>query len=263
MPDYASDYTIDEQILVCIAREIRDGELVQQGGGTALGIASVMLARLTHAPNLKYNYLTSTDPLVYSLAGEENTPAAVSATSLKPFAIDDMVSMCLRGKTNVFTTMPAQIDKYGNVNASLIGDHQHPRVRFPGGLGISDWLLYAGRVNVYVPRHTARVFVEKVDYVTGYGRLPGGHAARREAGIPGEGPVRVFSNLAVMGFDDASGLMQLESLHAGVALDEVQANTGFELGIPDEIPATEPPTAEQLDLIRNKIDPNGLRKARF
>lgn len=262
MSSYATDYTIDELITVLIARNIRDGELVQQGGGTALGIVAVMLARLTHAPNLTYNYLTSVDPLVYRVGGAENSPAAASRTSLMPFSIDQIVSMCLRGKTDVFTTMPAQIDRYGNVNASLIGDHDHPSVRFPGGLGIPDWALYAGRINAYLPKHTRRVFVEKVDYVTGLGHLPGGLAEREKRGIPGRGPDQVFSSLAVMDYDD-TGLMRLESLHAGVTLDEVRENTGFEFPVPDEIPQTEPPTVEQVDLIRNKIDPQGLRKHRF
>ena len=264
MPNFASDYTVDELVVSLIARDIRDHELVQQGGGTALGIVAVMLARLTHAPNLTYNYLTSVDPVVTRIDGAENSPAAAMRTSLMPFDIADMVSMCLRGKTDVFSTMPAQVDRYGNVNASLIGeDQQAPTVRFPGGLGIPDWTLYAGRVNVYTPKHTRRVFVEKVDYVTGLGHFPGGFAERERRGVPGRGPQQVFSNLAVMDFDPEIGLMRLASLHDGVGLDEVQANTSFDFAVPDPIPVTEPPTQEQVDLIRNRIDPRGLRKHRF
>ena len=186
-----------------------------------------------------------------------------ASTSLMPFNIDQMVSICLRGHTDVFTTMPAQIDRYGNVNVSLIGDHDHPSVRFPGGLGIPDWMLYVGRVYVYVPKHTRRSFVEKVDYVTGLGQLPGGRAERLRRGIPGGGPEKVFTNLAVLTFDDQTGLMGLESVHAGSSLEEIRENTGFEFLAPDPVPETEPPTVEQIDLIRNKIDPRGLRKLRF
>lgn len=264
MSEHATDYTVDELIVSLISRDIADHELVQQGGGTALGIVAVMLARLTHAPNLTYNYLTSIDPIVTKLGGEENSPAAAAKTSLTPFSIDDMVSFCLRGKTEVFSTMPAQIDMYGNVNASLIGDDdQHPTVRFPGGLGIPDWTLYAGRVNAYTPKHTPRVFVEKVDFVTGFGHFPQGFAERARRGITGRGPQKVFSNLAVMGFDADTGRMRLDSLHRGVTRDEVVENTGFELLIPDELPETVPPTQEEVDLIRNHIDIQGLRKHRF
>jgi len=264
MPNDATDYTVDELIVSLIARDIADHELVQQGGGTALFRVAVMLARLTHAPTLTYNYLTSVDPSVTKLGGAENSPAAASKTSLTPFNIDDMVSLCLRGKTEVFSTMPAQIDMHGNVNASLIGeDHQHPTVRFPGGLGIPDWTLYAGRVNAYVPKHTTRVFVQRVDFVTGFGHFPQGFAERTRRGITGRGPQKVFSNLAVMGFDADTGRMRLDSLHAGVQLQDVVANTGFELLLPDTVPETVPPTAEDIDLIRNHIDPQGLRKHRF
>ena len=260
---YASDYTIDELIVASIARNIRDGELVQQGGGTTLGIVAVLLARLTHAPNLKYNYLASVDPQFDSVGDPAHSAQAVRGTSLRPFTIDEMVSMCLRGKTNVFSTMPAQIDRYGNVNVSVIGEHQRPTRRFPGGYGISDWFLYAGRVFAYLPRHDTRTFVERVDYVTGQGHFPGGVRERQRRGIPGRGPSRVFSNLAVMSFDEESGLMRLESLHPGVARADVEANTGFDLPAPDEVPETEPPTEEQVALIRDRIDPRGLRKHRF
>ena len=209
MPDASTDYTVDELIVSLIARDIRDHELVQQGGGTLLGSVAVMLARRTHAPNLTYNYLTSIDPIVTRVGNPEDSPQVVSQTALAPFDIADMVSLCLRGKTEVFSTMPAQIDKYGNVNASLIGDdQQRPRVRFPGGLGIPDWTLYAGRVNVYVPKHTRRVFVEKVDYVTGLGHFPGGFAERVRRGVPGRGPQKVFSNLA------SDGLRRGDGAHA-------------------------------------------------
>jgi glutaconate CoA-transferase subunit B len=264
MPDASTDYTVDELIVSLISRDIRDHELVQQGGGTQLGSVAVMLARRTHAPNLTYNYLTSMDPIVTSVGNPADSPHVVSQTALAPFDIGDIVWMCLRGKTDVFSTMPAQVDRYGNVNASLIGDdQQRPKVRFPGGLGISDWTLYAGRVNVYVPRHTRRVFVEKVDYVTGLGHFPGGFAERVRRGVPGRGPRKVFSNLAVMGFDPETGRMRLDSLHAGVRLEDVQANTSFDLLLPDQIPETPPPTVEEVDLIRNVIDPKGLRKHRF
>ncbi len=260
---YATDYTVDELVVAAIAHSIRDGELVQQGGGTALGIVAVLLARLTHAPNLKYNYLASVDPQFDSLGDPGHSALAVAGTSLMPFTIDQMVSMCLRGKTDVFGTMPAQIDRYGNVNVSLIGEHQRPDVRFPGGYGITDWFLYAGRVFAYVPRHTTRSFVEQVDYVTGTGHLPGGLQERQRLGIPGRGPERVFSNLAVMSFDDESGLMRLESLHPGVTLAEVEANTGFDLPAAEDVGETQPPTEEEIALIRDHIDPRGLRRHRF
>lgn len=263
MTQYSTDYTIDELVVCSLAREIRDGEFVAQGGGTALGIVSVLLARLTHAPNLKYNYLSSVDPLFDNI-GPDHSPDSVRGTALqRNMTIDGMVSMCIRGKIDVFSTMPAQIDRYGNVNVSLIGDHQQPQTRFPGGYGITDWFLYANRVYAYLPKHTRRAFVEKVDYITGQGHIAGETNGRQRLGIPGQGPQRVVTNLGIMGFDEDTHAMRLDSVHPGVTQDEIEANTGFELIVGSDLQETEPPTVEQVDLIRNRIDPMGLRKHRF
>ena len=262
MSDYATDYTVDELVTASIARNIQNGELIQQGGNTPLAIVAVALARLTHAPRAVYNFLGSIDPLLYEL-DDPNFVEAGSETALMPLEFLHAIGMALRGKIDVFTGMPAQIDQYGNVNISLIGDPAKTRARFPGGYGIPDWILYVRRVFFYLPRHTTQTFAERVDYITGTGHFPGGLAERRRRGIPGQGPEKIFSNIAVLGFDPETGRMRIESIHPGVSAEDLRSNTGFELLAPAEIPETEPPTREQVDLLRNRIDPKGLRKQRF
>jgi glutaconate CoA-transferase subunit B len=154
---------------------------------------------------------------------------------------------------------PAQIDQYGNVNNSVIGDYHRPKVRLPGPAGIDNIpLCPRTQVILYSAHHTKRTFVKKVDFITGAGFLGGGND-REKHGIPGKGGPRiVITNLAVMDFEEHSKRMRLVSAHPGVTVDEVQQNTGFELIVPARVPTTEAPTANELRLLREVIDPLGI-----
>ena len=263
MAEYAKDYTIDELMAAALAREIRDGEIYFQTG-TPLGMAAAQLARLTHAPNIVFGYYYALDPPLYNVGGEAEDPDLMCANSIKVLgAWDEFWGLGLRGKIDTMMISAAQVDKYGNVNNSFIGDPDKPKVRFPGPIGTPEVMAYANRVLMYVPRHERRVFVEKVDFVTGMGHVPGGLKARRELGVPGRGPEKMVTNLAVLGFDEDTGLMRLETLHPGVSVEDVKANTSFDLVMPKSVPQTEPPTVEQVELIRNKIDPLGIRMMRL
>ena len=150
----------------------------------------------------------------------------------------------------------AEIDGYGNINSTVIGDYIKPKVRLPGSGGANDIASLAKRV-VIIAAHTKRKFPEKCHYITTPGYLdgPGG---RERAGLRGNGPVRVVTNLAVMGFDDETKRMKVESLHPGVSLNDLQENTGFELLISDVVGETPVPTVQQLRLLREEIDPDGI-----
>jgi len=140
----------------------------------------------------------------------------------------------------------------------VIGEYGKPKVRLPGGVAIADAMNLVKRLLIYVPRHEPRVFVKGVDFITGPGHLEEGKW-RSRMNMPSKGPHKVFTNLAILGFDEATGRMRLESVHPGVSVNEIQENTGFPLIIPEKIAETEMPTIEQIKLIREKLDPMNMR----
>ena len=151
----------------------------------------------------------------------------------------------------------AQMDAYGNLNTTVIGDHTSPKVRLPGSGGGNDAGSLCWRT-IILMRHDRRRFVEKIDFLTTPGYLTG-PGAREEAGLPADsGPYQVISQLGVMGFDDETKRMKLISVHPGVTVEDVVENTGFELIIPDEVSETTPPTDEELRLLREEIDSAGI-----
>ena len=263
MTEYAKDYTIDELMAVVLAKELKDGDLGMPTAMCPLGDTAICLAKRTHAKGLIWYAHNGWDPdFEYNL---DTIHDLNRVTRTGVFIPDwgDILSQMLRGMVGFQIVAPAQIDKYGNLNNNVIGEPARPRVRLPGSVGMPEIACFHKRVLVYEPRHDTRTFVDKVDFISGLGQIPGGAKARREKRIIGGGPVIVVSNLAVMDFDEQTGLMRVKSLHPGVQLEEVQANTGFNLVLPDQIPETEAPTQEQVDLIRIKIDPHGQRRHRM
>jgi glutaconate CoA-transferase subunit B len=149
----------------------------------------------------------------------------------------------------------AQIDMYGNLNSTVIGDWHKPKVRFPGSGGANDFASFCWRIMVITPQDRKR-FVEKVSFLTTPGYLDG-PGARERAGLPAHtGPYKVITNMAIMGYDEATKRMRVESLHEGSTLDQVQANCGFPLLKAKEIVKTPPPSKEELAILRNQVDPN-------
>jgi glutaconate CoA-transferase subunit B len=151
----------------------------------------------------------------------------------------------------------AQIDCYGNLNSTTIGEHDRPKARLPGSGGGNDvgslcWMTVA------IMQHDKRRFVPQVDFITTPGYLNGA-GARQAAGLPrGTGPVNVVSTLALMDYEPTTYRMRLIATHPGVTVDEVIANTGFELIIAEKVGTNEPPSAEELRLLREEIDPEKL-----
>jgi glutaconate CoA-transferase subunit B len=135
-----------------------------------------------------------------------------------------------------------------------------PKVRLPGCGGICDATSIWDRIYFYIPDHSRQVFVEKLDFRSGLGFLEGQDDKQRQAlGLLGKGPIKAFSNLGVMDFDEETRRMRLVSLHPGVTLDDIKENTGFELLIPGRIEETAPPSQEEIDLLNETIDPYGIR----
>ena len=249
-----TDYNSMELMICVAARLLENGKTV--GVGTGAPCAAAMLAQKTHAPDLFVVFEAGgLAPLLPSMpisVGDSRTSyRALMATSM-----GDVLDACSRGMVDYTFLGGAQIDAYGNLNSTVIGNHKKPKVRFPGSGGANDFASFCWRTLV-MTQHDKRRFVEKLDFITSPGYLTG-HGAREAAGLPtGAGPYKVITNLAVLGYDEKTRRMKVESLNPGVTFDQVQANTGFELLRAADITETEPPHEEELRILRNEVDPYG------
>ncbi len=247
-----TDFTIDELICVCIARQLHDGEVVAQGIATPLVMAGYLLAKHTHAPDLYFASAIGNavvrDPLPLGLARIEELWLGRALVKLGfAQAACELLPRFLPAEF----FRPAQVDPAGNFNNVVMGeDYLHPRFRLPGCGGIGDVTTFCDKVYLYVPRHSRAVFVERVDFVSGLG-----HSPLRRAGA---GPRYLVTNLGQ--FDYANGRMRVTTLHPGVTRAEVEARSGFAVDVAPDLQPTEPPTAEQVRLLREVIDPLGVRR---
>lgn len=169
--------------------------------------------------------------------------------------VDFALDMFKMGKITVGFTSAAQVDQFGNLNTVCIGPHESPRVRLTGCIAQTDHAAHAKRT-IVIAAHEPRVFVPHVDYVSAVGHRARG-VARSALGLPGGGPKVVITNLAVLEFTP-DGLMSLVSVHDGVSPEQVARETSFPLSGIADCCVTEPPTGEELDLIRNKIDARSI-----
>ena len=248
-------YTKNELLICVSARLFEDGTTCFIG--TGIPMLAAMLASKTTAPNIVP---------VFEFGGTgaimEELPTAVGGArtwhkGISALGICDTMETAQRGFIDYGFIGGAQIDPYGNLNSITIGDHDHPKARLPGSGGGNDVGSHCWET-VAIMQHDARRFVPKTDFLTTPGYLTG-PGAREEAGLPkGTGPAYVVSTLALMDFDPQSKRMRLKATHPGVSVEEVVAATGFELLLPEKVEVTEPPSAEELWLLREEIDPERL-----
>jgi glutaconate CoA-transferase subunit B len=244
------------ELMACAAsRVLEDGKSVFVG--TGLPIIASMLAQRTHAPNLLVVFeaggVGPRIPAIPISVGDSRTfHRAVMAASM-----DYVMSCAQLGHIDYGFLGAAQIDAYGNLNTTCIGQHDSPKTRLPGSGGANDLGSLCWRTIVLM-RQDTRKFVEKLDYLTTPGYLSG-PGAREKVGLPrNTGPYRVITQLGVMGFDPESKRMTLVSTHPGISLRDVVDNTGFKLIIPEHVPTTEMPRSEELRLLREELDPNKI-----
>jgi glutaconate CoA-transferase, subunit B len=246
-------YNAMELMICCAARLLEDGRSVAVG--TGVPCAAAMLAQRTAAPHLAIVFeaggVAPQLPTMPISVGDSRTfYRGLMATSMA-----DIMETCQRGLIDYTFLGGAQIDAYGNLNSTMIGsDYAHPKARLPGSGGANDLASLCWRIFV-VTNHDRRRFVEKVDFLTTPGYLTG-PGARESAGLPpGTGPFRVITDLAVLGYHEHTRRMEVLSLHPGVTLEQVRAATGFELGVNANLTATAPPTAQELHILRDEVDP--------
>jgi glutaconate CoA-transferase subunit B len=246
------EYNMMEQMICTASRYLEDGKTVAVGTGTPC--ATAMLAQKTVSPNLV---------ILFEAGGiaPELPSMPISVGDSRTFfhgvmaaGMIEMMTTCARGMVDYAFLGGAQIDKYGNINSTVIGDYYKPKVRFPGSGGANDFASMCWKTLIMTVHSKAR-FVEKADFITSPGYLTGA-GAREAAGLaPGNGPFKIITDLAVMGFDEETKTMKVEALNPGVAKEKVQENTGFDLLFADELGEIQPPTAEELSILREEVDP--------
>jgi glutaconate CoA-transferase, subunit B len=265
------DFTTDEIMVVCIARQIMDGELVAQGLATPLVAAGYLLARHTHAPNLYFA----------SAIGQSvcQQPAPLGLRRVESLWLDRSLANVgfVRAAADILPRLqpkeffrPAQVDAAGNFNNIAFGKdylttgRQRPRLRLPGSGGIPDVTTFIHDIYLYVPRHSRVTFVQKLDVLSGLGH----HPARTH----GAGPRYLISDLGQFDYGDPTDeftashgnapnrRMRLISYHPGVSVEKIRSHTSFELDISPHVHETPPPTETELRLLREVIDPLGIRK---
>jgi acyl CoA:acetate/3-ketoacid CoA transferase beta subunit len=247
--------TADEIMVACIARQLHDGETVAQGLATPLIAAAYLLARQTHAPHLYF----------MSAIGQGicRQPAPLGLARIEKLWLDRAINSTgfARAVTEILPTLrpkeffrPGQIDPYGNFNNIAFGKDylttRSTRLRLPGSGGIPDVTTFTSDIYLYVPRHSRVTFVAQVDVCSGLGH----HPARTH----GAGPQYLTSDYGL--FDYAHGRMRLISYHPGVTIDQIQNRTGFEIEISPDVHETPSPGEAELHLLREEIDPLGIRR---
>jgi glutaconate CoA-transferase subunit B len=247
-------YNASELMIINASRMLRNGDVVFVGVGQPN--LACNLARRTHAPDLLMIYEAGVigaqpERLPLSIGDPTLVSGATAVCSMY-----DIFSLYLqRGNVDVGFMGGAQIDRFGNINATVIGDYAHPKVRLPGSGGSKEIAAWANRCYIMTP-HQKRRFPEKVDFRTSAGFL-GGRAERQAAGLRGGGPQAVITDIGILEPDD-SGELVLTALHPERTVEEAQANTGWALKIAPQIRRTEPPAAEELRILREELDPDGI-----
>ena len=254
----SAPFTKTEMMIVAAARELAGQHVCFVGVG--LPNIAVNLAKRTIAPDMELVYeagvfgarparlpLSIGDPTIVTGA-----TAVVSMFELFGYYLQ-------RGLIDVGFLGAAQIDRFGNINTTVIGDYDHPKTRLPGSGGACEIAINARQVFV-IMRQSARSFVDRIDFRTSPGNLGGAEAAariRKEQGWLGRGPSVVVTDLAIYHFDE-QGEMRLDSLHPGATLEQVRATMGWEVKVAVDVATTPPPSDEELRLIRVELDPDGM-----
>ena len=242
--------TRSELMVIAAARALRDEDVVFVGIG--LPNLACNLAKRLHAPRLQMVYesgIYGADPERQALSTGD--PCLVSgAASVSPLS-EIFLFYLQKGLIDVGFLGGAQVDRYGNLNTTVIGDYKSPKVRLPGSGGASDIATLAIRTFI-IGSQSRKSFVERVEFVTSAGNLPGGC---RPKGAWGGGPQLVVTDLGVYDFDN-QGELRVVSLHPGVTTEEVRNKTGWEIEIPARVKTTLPPVTEELRILRERLDPN-------
>jgi glutaconate CoA-transferase subunit B len=250
-----SEHTPQELMVAVAAREIHDGDLVFVG--MRLPILAYGVARGTHAPRARALFelgLMRDEPATGFLATMGDPPNVVGA--LWATRMSNVMALMAQGGVDLGFIGGAEVDRFGNLNTSYVGDPRHPVTKLPGSGGGADIAVLSRRW-VTLMSHERRRLVERVSYVTSPGHGDGSRGWRRRNGLLGGGPAAIVTTMAVLRFPEGGGLAQLASVHPGCSVEDVRANTGWDLEVAADVTVTPPPTADELAQLR-RLDPEGF-----
>jgi len=248
-------FSPSELMIVNAARLLNDGDVVFVGVGQPN--LACNLAKRTHAPNLVLIYeagVIGAEPsrLPLSIGDPTLVSGALSVVSM----YDIFATYLQRGNVDVGFLGGAQIDKYGNINATVIGgDYTHPKIRLPGSGGAQEIAAWANRCYIMTP-HQKRRFPEKVDFLTSAGYLDG-KGGREKAGLRGKGPVAVVTDLGILEPDETGELI-LKALHPTKTVEQALENTGWSLKVSSDLKTTQLLTTKELQILHDELDPTGI-----
>lgn len=247
-----------EIMAVVLAREVVDGELGAVGAASQIPMAAIKLARKTHAPNASWfcggsGAINSELPMLLDSAADyRNLFGAEYRNSM-----EDVVDLEMRGRTDTVYYGGIQVDKYGNINMVCVGDYANPKMRGPGSVGLALAASF-GRIYIYLQHHDPRILVDKVDFISGPGHMDGSGLREEKALKSSKGPCMLVTPLAVFDFAHESRRARLISTHPGVTVHEVLEKTGFQPLLAEPVAETTPPSAEELRILRDEVDPEGV-----
>jgi len=247
-------YTDNEMMALAAGRFIRNGDIVFAGTGVSMLAATA--AKRIYAPKAFVFFETGgIDPSLNEIPMAVADPRTMHETCLNSGLIEAFSIAGHRRLHTIAFLGAAQIDKYGNLNTTVIGDYHKPKTRFSGSGGACDVSSFASGVITFM-QHQKRRFVEKLDYLTSVGWFTGGDS-RKKLGLPRGGAMAVVTNLGVMKFEETTKAMYVAEYYPGVTVDKIIENTGFDIDVSRAVEAA-PPSAEELRILREEVDPQKL-----
>ena len=254
------DYTPSELMTVAAARLLADGTVCFVGIG--LPSAACNLARLTHAPRITLIYESGTIGARPSVLPLSIGDGELCQTALTTVSVPEIFRYWLQGgRVDVGFLGAAQIDRYANLNSTVVGPYERPKVRLPGSGGAPEMAVHCREIFIVMPQ-SRRGFVERLDFLTTLGHGEGG-TGRRDLGLTSKGPTRVITDLCVMEPDTVTRELTVTSLHPGITAGQVRGATGWPVRFAGQVAETPPPTSDDLrvlrDLLRRTAEAHGTR----
>ena len=243
-----ADYAPNEMMTIAAARALKDDDVCFVGIG--MPSAAANLARLTHAPNITLIYESGTLATKPNILPLSIGDGELCETAITTVSVPEMFRYWLQGgRIKVGFLGGAQIDKFANLNTTVVGPYDKPKVRLPGGGGAPEIATSCGEIFIIMAQGK-RSFVDKLDFVTSIGHVSGGDS-RSKLGVNTKGPTRLITDLAILEPDPITKEMTVVSIHPGVTREQIQENTGWKVAYAAKVAETPPPTKRELEVLRD------------